>query len=75
MKPKEHKYTRGNKEGLVMIECTVPAPYTISGWSAVAVIQKTEEDGYISVSIKEGDELLDSQSTSTSYGVVTVGSG
>lgn len=57
------------------VEGTVPATYTVSGWPAVAVIQKTEEYGFISVTIKKDGEVLDSQSTSASYGVVTVSSG
>ncbi len=57
------------------VEGTVPATYTVSGWPAVAVIQKTEEYGFISVTIKENGETLDSESTSASYGVVTVSSG
>ncbi len=56
------------------IEGTVPATYTVSDWPAVAVIQKTEEYGFISVTIKEDGEILDSESTSASYGIVTVSS-
>ncbi|MBI3623967.1 hypothetical protein HY212_07865 [Candidatus Pacearchaeota archaeon] len=57
------------------IEGIVPATYTITGWPAVAVIQKTGEYGTISVEISKNGEVLDSQSTSASYGVVTVNSG
>lgn len=56
------------------VEGTVPASYTVSGWPAVAVIQKTDEYGFISVTIKKDGETLDSESTSASYGVVTVSS-
>lgn len=57
------------------VEGTVPATYTVSGWPAVAVIQKTGEYGFISVTIKKDGETLDTESTSASYGVVTVSSG
>lgn len=56
------------------IEGNVPANYTVQGWPAVAVIQKTEEYGYLSVTIKKEGKTLDTQSTSASYGVVTASS-
>ena len=56
------------------VEGIVPATYTASDWPAVAVIQNKGDSGYISVSIIKNGELINSQSTSASYGVVTVSS-
>ena len=56
------------------IEGNVPATYKVIGWPAVAVIQKKEELGTLIVSIKENNKLLNSQSTTAAYGVVTVSS-
>lgn len=56
------------------IEGTVPQTYTVYGWPAVAVIQNMEDFGSISVTIKQGETIVDTQSTSASYGVVTASS-
>ena len=54
------------------IEGTVPATYTIEGWPAVAVIQKKQEAGKLVVTIKKSDNVIKTQETTASYGVVTV---
>jgi len=49
--------------------------WEVTGTIAVAVIQKQTDCGYLTVSILQGGRVLDSQTTSAAYGVVTVSSG
>ena len=56
------------------IEGSIPATYEVSDWPAVAVIQKKETSGTLTVTIKKNGRILNTQTTSASYGVVTVSS-
>ena len=49
--------------------------WEVTGTIAVAVIQKQTDYGYLTVSILKGGRVLDSQTTTAAYGVVTVSSG
>ncbi len=57
------------------VDGRVPSTYTIRGWPAVAVMQKSDEYGTLTVTIKKDDKILDRQTTTAQYGVVTVSSG
>ena len=46
--------------------------WKVTGTIAVAVIQKDTEYGYLTVSIRRDGKVLDSQTTTAAYGVVSV---
>ena len=54
------------------IEGSGSQSFQVSGTIAVAVIQKQTEYGTLTVSILKGGRVLDSQTTTASYGVVSV---
>jgi len=57
------------------VQGSIPATYEVSDWPAVAVIQKKEASGTLTVTMKKNDRVLNSQTTDADYGVVTVSSG
>ena len=57
------------------VEGTVPQTYEVIGWPAAAVMQKKGETGTLTVTISKNDKILNTQSTSAAFGVVTVSSG
>jgi len=56
------------------VQGSIPATYEVNTWPAVAVIQKKEASGTLTVTMKKNDRVLNSQTTDADYGVVTVSS-
>ena len=57
------------------VQGTIPETYEVSDWPAVAVVQKKETYGTLTVTIKKNGRTLNSQTTYADYGIVTVSSG
>lgn len=62
------------EEGVVFRES--PVTYNVNGWPAVAVMQKRDKYGTLTVSIKDSNgKVINTQTTTAAYGVVSVSSG
>lgn len=63
----------GDSDGQRSVSGNGPRSYDMSGGIVVAVIQKSNDStGTLTVQILEGDNAVETQSTSAAYGVVSV---
>lgn len=56
------------------IDGSIPATYEVSDWPAVAVIQKKDAYGTLTVTITKKGKVLNTQTTTADYGAVSVSS-